>query len=134
MNLDVALEHISVAGIFAFAAYSIADKVMFSLRLKWGYLHKLEKKELKIRYRPTKPPLQPCRLCGGQSVFVTLDRETPYYFFVMCRVCRCETWKYKGGDGDEYALEDWNRGIVYLPEPEVDLKEELKEKAGEETK
>lgn len=110
MTFAAALAYISITAIITYTIHSAIISIIDTVKILLENRYKLAKKSRKSKPRV----LDTCPLCEDLGVFKN-DIADNIGFYVECRVCGCFTW---GSDGDESALADWNRGIVYLPDPE----------------
>ena len=116
------IAYVSITGIITYTVHTAIVGAIDTAQRLFENRYKLA-----VMSREAKPAvLNPCPLCEGSGSFKN-DSDDTKSFYVECQVCGCFTYAYLGNDGDEYALADWNRGIVYLPDPEEKEPEEKPE-------
>ena len=116
--------YIIITVIIAYAILKAIDGIRDTVEKLAEKRHEIAKLAHKLERRSRKPKpqvLETCPLCEDLGVFKQYPRDE-LVFYVKCLGCGCATFAYPGHFGDETALKDWNRGIVYLPDPEPEEK------------
>ena len=124
MNFQASIAYIIITVIIAYAILKAIDGIRDTVEKLSENRHEIAQMshELERKSRKAKPPvLETCPLCEDFGVFKQ-DSKDELVFYVECRGCGCFTYEYPGNSGDKSALKDWNRGIVYLPDPEPEDK------------
>ena len=124
MTPEAALAYVLITGLVTYTVHTAIVGAIDTAQKFLENRHEIAKLAHKLERRSRKPKpqvLETCPLCEDLGVFKQYPRDE-LVFYVKCLGRGCATFASPGHFGDETALKDWNRGIVYLPDPEPEEK------------